>query len=173
MVDKAPQTRIVYGDIGDSLVFIGEETAHDFVQLHKALEAKTWGEFKAKAPSDWYEDAVERLKDQVMDELYEDDESDPNKEPSFEEPAAEKRFDADEIPGYADSDWPDWPHGNMGLWVPDEVQHKFGRMESNFPFGEFLILSSEYEDEIVSAMRDHGYDCVRDDDLVWKASFGG
>ncbi|MDP9476105.1 MAG: hypothetical protein M3R38_10555 [Actinomycetota bacterium] len=170
---EARRTRVLYGDAGDRLVFIGEEEARDFVRLHEAMQAKTWGEFKAKAPSDWYEAAVERLKEQMMDELYEDEGSDPIEGQTFEEPAAEERFDADEIPGHADGDWPEWPHGNLESWIPDEVQERFGTMVSNFPFGDYLELLPEHEDEIVRAMQGHGYDCVRDDDLVWKACYGG
>ena len=165
MVDKAPHTRLVYSEIQDGLVFIDEGEAHDLVQLHRALgKARTWGEFKAQAPSHWYEDAVERLKEQMLDEMEDARDDD------YEEPAAEKGFDAEDIPGHADGDWPDWPQGNMERWVPDEVQDRFGSMKPTAISGDFLQLSPEHEDEIVSAMQRHGYDCVRDDDLVWEAS---
>lgn len=173
MVDNKSPIPVVYGDVGDTLVFIEEETAHDFARLHEAMEAKTWGEFKAKAPRGWYEDAVERLEERMMDEAYEDDEPDPTEERRFEEPAAEKGFDPDEIPGHADGDWPEWPAGNMASWLPPDVQRRFGSMQSNFPFGDFLTLPPEHEGEIVSAMRGHGYRCVRDDELVWEACYGG
>lgn len=38
MVDKAPRTRLAYGDVQDGLVFIDEGEAHDLVQLHRALQ---------------------------------------------------------------------------------------------------------------------------------------
>ena len=171
---EAPRTRLVYGDVQDSLVFIDEEEARDLVQLHRALgRARTWGEFKAQAPSHWYEDAVERLKEQFLDELqYEDDESDSTEEPTFEEPAPEQAFDAEEIPGHVDGEWPGFPHVSMGSWVPDEVQDRFGSMTHSWGLDAtyWIVLAPEHEEEIVSVMREHGYDCVRDDDLVWEAS---
>ncbi len=173
MAETTPRTRVVYGDAGECLVFIEEGAAHDFVRLHRALEAGTWGEFRARAPAHWYEDAVGRLEEQAMEELHADEGPDPVGGRTFEEPAAEKRFDADEIPGHTDSDWPGWPQGDMGSWMPDEVRRRFGKVVSNFSFGDFLQLPPEHEDEIVSVMRDHGYDCVRDDDLVWAACYGG
>lgn len=105
----------------------------------------------------------------MLDEV-EDDEFDPTEEHTFEEPVAEKGFDAEDIPGHADGDWPDWPQGNMEHWVPQEVQNEFGSMKPTAVSGDFLQLDPLDEDEIVSAMREHGYDCVRDEDLVWEAS---
>ena len=163
--DETPHTRLVYGDVQDGLVFVDEEEAHDLARLHRALErAKTWGEFRAQAPPRWYEAAVERLREQVLDEG-EDDEDD-----AHEEPSPEQGFDAEEIPGHLEGDWPGFPHMSMEYWVPGEVQDRFGSMVPTAISGDFLQLSPEHEDEIVSAMRRHGYECVRDDDLVWKAS---
>lgn len=173
MADTTPRTQVVYGDAGECLVFIEEGAAHDFVRLHRAMEARTWGEFRSRAPAYWYEDAVGRLEEQTMEDLQEDQGSDPAGGQAFEELAAEKRFDADEISGHADSDWPTWPQGEMESWMPDEVRRRFGNMVSNFPFGDFLQLPLEHEHEIVAVMRDHGYDCVRGDDLVWAACYGG
>jgi len=173
MTYTTPPTRVVYSDAGDHLVFIEESEAHDFVRLHGSMQAGTWGEFKAQAPAYWYEDAVERLEEQMMEEIHQDEESDPAGRQTFEGPAAEKRFDADEIPGHAGGNWPGWPQGDMESWMPDEIQRRFGTMVSNFPFVDFLQLPLEHEDEIISAMRDHGYDCLRDDNLVWAACYGG
>ena len=171
---EKPRTRLVYGEVQDGLVFIDEEEARDLRQLHRALgRAKTWGEFKAQAPSHWYEDAVERLKEQFLDELYyEDEESNSTEEPTFEEPAAEKRFDVEEIPGHVDGEWPGFPHVSMGSWLPGEVEDSFGSMTHSWgpDQSSWVVLAPDKEDQIVSAMRRHGYDCVRDDDLVWEAS---
>ncbi len=163
---ETPRARLVYGDVQDGLVFIDEEEAHDLVQLHRALDrARTWGEFRAQAPSHWYDSAVERLKEQWLDEI-EDDEDD-----AYEGPAAEQEFDAARIPGHTDGEWPTYPHVSMGSWVPDEVQDRFGSMTHSWGPDQsyWIVLAPEEEDQIVAAMREHGYDCVRDDDLVWEA----
>lgn len=166
MVDKAPRTQLVYGDVQDGLVFIDEGEAHDLVQLHRALgRARTWGEFKAQAPSHWYDSAVEHLKEQLLDEI-ENDEDD-----VYEEPAAEQKFDAAEIPGHMDGEWPGFPHVSMGSWVPEEVQDRFGSMTHSWGLDAiyWTVLTPDKEEQIVSAMQRHGYDCVRDDELVWEA----
>lgn len=167
MPQGTPRTRLVYGEVQDGLVFIDEEKAHDLVQLHRALgRAKTWGEFKAQAPSHWYEDVVERWREQMLDET-EDDGDD-----THEEPAAEQEFDAAEIPGHMEGDWPGFPHVSMGSWLPGEVEDSFGSMTHSWgpDQSSWVVLAPDKEDQIVSAMRRHGYDCVRDDDLVWEAS---
>ncbi len=164
---EASRTRLVYGEIQDGLVFIDEGEAHDLVQLHRALgKARTWGEFKAQAPSHWYEDAVERLKEQLLDEI-EDEKND-----AYEEPGAEQRFDAADIPGHVDGEWPGFAHVSMGNWVPDEVQDEFGSMTHSWSLDAiyWIVLAPDKEDQIVSAMQRYGYDCVRDDDLVWEAN---
>lgn len=164
---ETPRARLVYGDVQDGLVFIDEEEARDLARLHGALNrAKTWGEFRAQAPPHWYEDAVERLGEQMQDEI-EDAEDD-----AYEEPASEQVFAAEEIPGYVDGEWPGFPHVSMGSWLPDEVRDRFGTMTHSWGPDEsyWIVLAPESEDQIVAAMRRHGYECVRDDGLVWKAS---
>ncbi len=44
---------LVYGEINDGLVFMGEQKAHEHVAIHGALEsASTWGELRDKLPGD-------------------------------------------------------------------------------------------------------------------------
>jgi hypothetical protein len=160
------RTRVVYGNTGESLVFINEEEAHDLVQLHRALgRAGTWGEFRAQAPPHWYEDAVERLHERMLDEVEDGGED------AHEEPSPEQRFDAGEIPGHVDGDWPGFPHVSMGDWIPDEVKNEFGSIAHSWGLDgdSWIQLAPDKEAEIISAMRRHGYECVSDDDLVWEA----
>ena len=172
VADRTSRMRLVYSDVQDGLVFIVEEEARNLAQLHRALgRARTWGEFQALAPAHWYEDAVERLQERMLEEV-EDGGDD-----AHEEPAAEQRFDAEEIPGHADGEWPGFPHVSMGDWLP-EGRSRRSSAAWRIP-GVWMRTpgsSSRRTKRPKSSppchlrMRRHGYECVRDDDLVWEAS---
>lgn len=154
-------TELAYGNIADNLVFIPKEEALEMARLHEALQtATTWGQFRSRAPEDGYRDALERLTENEEKEKGEE----------MEEPNPEARFDAERIGGFGDGDWPGWPAQQMEYWVPDEVQDRFGSMKPTAISGDFLDLPPENEAEIVAAMERHGYKCLKDEDLVWKAS---
>ena len=135
-------------------MFLPYEEAVRLARLHEALQtSSTWGEFKAKAPQDAYEETLELL--------YEGER---------QEPDPESDFAAEEIPGYEEADWPSWPAQAMLAWVPKSVQERFGCVERSAISGDSLLLPPERESEIVSAMEADGYACFRDDALVRKAS---
>lgn len=87
-----------------------------------------------------------------------------------QEPDPGSDFFAERIPGYEDGDWPSWPARAMLHWVPKYIQERFGSTEPSAISGDSLLLATEKEDEIVSAMEVHGYACLRDHALVEKAN---
>jgi hypothetical protein len=148
---------IVIGTVendGLEVVMIPQHEAMSLARLHHAMDrATTWGEFKRLAPPEHYEDAVRRWMDS-------------NEE---EEPAADQPFDAYDIPGRGDGDWPSWPAQDMLAWVPDEIQARFGRSQASVLNGSWLSLPGESIDEIAAAMKRLGYRCRRDDALIARA----
>ena len=136
------------------VVMIPQDEAESLARLHHAMDtAATWGEFKRLAPREHYEDALSRWRDS-------------NEE---EEPAPDQPFDAFDIPGRGDGDWPAWPAQDMLAWVPEEIQTRFGRSQASVLNGPWLSLRGEALDEIVAAMERLGYRCRRDDGLIARA----
>lgn len=144
---------LVYGEINDGLVFMGEQKAHEHVAIHGALEsASTWGELRDKLPGDAHPQMLALL-DGGDDELPDDADV----------------FDAGEFGPYADGDWPPWPAQRMLDWVPDRVR-ALGSSEPSVINGDFLELDPALEHKLVEVFADEGFTCRRDDALVRRAS---
>src|SRR5690348_4424211 len=92
------------------------------VALFGALNSsRTWGEFKQAIPTDAYQEVVELMREQAEEEL-----EDSKELADGWEPDAEAAFDAEEIPGFADGDWPQWPALQALEWVPLSIQRNYG-----------------------------------------------
>jgi hypothetical protein len=136
------------------VVMILQEEAEGLARLHHALRsATTWGEFKRLAPPVHYLDALNRWMESAEEE----------------EPAPEVPFDASDIPGRDDGDWPAWPAQDMLAWVPGEVQARFGRSQASVLNGAWLSLPGDSIDGIAAEMTRLGYRCRRDDGLIARA----
>ncbi len=149
------QRQLVYGLAGDkSLVFMPEHAARELAELRTLLPvARTWGEFRAGISDARWRRIVEPL------------EGDGEPVP---EPAAP--FDAAQIWGYEDGDWPEWPAQQMLEWMPVELQQRFGDIEDSVLNGPCLQLEPTREREIVQALHAASFTCRRDDAMIRKAS---
>jgi hypothetical protein len=136
------------------LVFIPEDRARELRDLREGLwEAKTWGQLRSRISQRRWEEVVTLSR-------REDEQS-----PKDEDP-----FDADQIGGYADGDWPEWPAQQMLYWMPPEIRDRCGEVwTSNFN-GDALMISADDASEVLAALSEAGYVCVNDADLVAKAS---
>lgn len=148
--------RVVVGldDMGGALC-MKLEVAEAMANLMAALrQSRTWGEFRARAPEPYLSQAVER-----MEETYE------------EAVADETPFDASEIPGHIDGDWPPWPHQDMIRWVPDSVR-ELGWISDSVHNGPFLHIPAHWVEEVVAYMRECGFEVQRSDELIQTAALG-
>ena len=82
---------------------------------------------------------------------------------------SEDAFDAIDIPGYEDGDWPLWPLQEMLDWMPKDIQQRFGKVVPSAVNGDCLELISEKADEIVKALESRGFSCAEDESLVMRA----
>ena len=119
------------------------------------------GGFKQAMPAGSYQHVVELMRE---------DSSDDEELPDHWEPDGETAFDAEQIPGFADGDWPEWPAQAALEWVPQDIQHRFGVEGTSLFSGDYLKLDSEQEPAIVAAFVEHGYTCSRDDTLLLRAN---
>lgn len=146
---------IVYGNRHGDLIFIPKDLAEDLATLHFALEtSKTWGEFKANAPDQMYEEVIALVNDDDNPEVL---------------PQPEETFDSASIPGYADGDWPLWPRQYMLEWIPKDIQVRFSRILDSVLNGEYLQFDPENTQEIVELLEKHGYSCSEDLPLIESA----
>lgn len=159
-----PVRDLVYGPIDEYLVFMPRTEADRLISVRGALyRARTWAELKQALPADTYHQVVELLREQT-EELDDGEEL-----PDDWEPDAEAEFDAEEIPGFLDGDWPAWPAHEALTWVPRAIQQRYGRKNESILNGDYLELDAAQEQAIVAAFIEHGYTCSRDDMLVQRA----
>jgi len=84
-------------------------------------------------------------------------------------PAAQEPFDADELPGFAEGDWPTWPKQGMLEWLPPSVQ-ELGTVKDTLLTGSFLHLDHDRQDEVIEALAAEGIECREyTEDLVVRA----
>ena len=156
-----PHKDLVYGPIDGYLVFMPRPVADRLIAVRGAVNtSRTWGEFKQAMPAGSYQHVVELMRE---------DSSDDEEFPDHWEPGAEMGFDAEQIPGFADGDWPEWPAQEALEWVPAAIQRRFGVEAASILSGDYLELAIEQESAIVAAFAEQGYTCTRDDTLLLRA----
>jgi len=190
MTTRVDDDVIVYGDIGQSLVFIPKTRAIKLAAIHAALwGSKTWGELHARMPEGEYERVLDMTGDDRMAfaEFLEQERKDRPAltaeearieyralELELRDPEPDGPFEAGNVGPISDGDYPDWPAQEMLDWVPPLIQREYGRRGFSNLNGDLLELPSARTGEIVAALQAHGYQCERGDDLVRRASgYGG
>ena len=141
------QIDIVYrvgGDGYEGVLFALRGDAENLAQTRKALaNSKTWGEFRANLPfGEWEQNLAERF-----------DDVPPDDEP----------FSADEVPGYADGDYPRWLMQAQLDWFPEELLAKYGERQSSVFNGEMLELYADKAEEIAAELRAMGHTVEKTD----------
>jgi len=137
----------------NGLVVVPLDEARRLAALNRALETcGTWGEFLRAVAAD---PATLGYLEQAYD---------------GELPEPSEAFDADDVPGFADGDWPTWPKRGMLEWLPGSVQ-ALGTIERTSMNGDFLQLEERLSDEVIEALAAEGIESYEDpDDLVTTAS---
>jgi hypothetical protein len=184
--DRSGPRPVVYGEIDGYLVFIPQARAHELASIHEALRfSETWDDFRSVISAEEYARILKRLGGSTFEEfLRSEREMDPRitEEEAREAyldlsigerlPEMDDPFSMDDIPGASDGDYPSWPARAMLSWVPESIRHSFGRVENSVINGDFLTFDPASAKTLVEAFEREGYHCVRDDDLVRRASEG-
>lgn len=113
----------------------------------------TWGAARNDLKSSRWEEIVEKYADFEIDI-----------------PSDDEAFDLDDIPGFADGDWPEWPAQLMLEFVPGSIAEKYGRKVDSVLNGQFLEFDAADEEVIVAEMNAAGFTCTRNDSIVATAS---
>jgi hypothetical protein len=167
------RTELVYGEGGEGLLFLEKEYALDIARFREALtRASTWGELKSRVSDERYRETVDKWVESEHDRLLYEGDLEDNDEPKVPRPDADDAFDAEEIWGYSDGDWPEFAPRMMGTWVDEEIIEEHGFYVYPTLNAEYPMIGFDNEEKVVSLLEERGYLCIRDDDLVWKAIWG-
>lgn len=133
---------IVYrvgGDGFEGPLFARRQDAEDVAQIRKALHhSKTWGEFRSALPACEWENNLQDLFDEI--------------------PADDEPFTADDVPGHADGDYPQWLMQTQLDWFPRELIKKHGGDVATSVFnGEMLELPADKAEQIAEDLRALGH----------------
>lgn len=146
-------THLVWGEINNEAVFGPAALVKELGALRMAIgSAETWGKFRTQV-------STERMREIValMENV----------------PADDAAFAADELPGFADGDWPEWLHQEMLGWMPQDLITRFGTVEDSVLNGQFLSLPKEVGETVAHELELRGWSCLRDDDAVSLAAGWG
>lgn len=143
------ESNVVYGDSkAGFLVFLQGELAELYVAL---ATSDTWGELKARIPSEEYENAFQGMRYGA------------NGVENGVEPLPDEEFCYSDISDYASCDWPPYPLQKMLEWMPKEIQQQYGTVSGTMFDGDQLIIEPEQKAGVVKALEERGYICIEDD----------
>ncbi len=137
---------IVYrvgGDGFESVLFADRTSAEYVAQIRKALyQSKTWGEFRRNLPEgEWENTFVDWLE---------------------EAPQDDEPFTADDAPGHADGDYPEWLRQSQLDWFPEDMIDKYnGEVGTSVLNGPMLDLPADKAEEIADELRKRGHTVER------------
>ena len=145
-----PGDELIYGALGDT-EFGAVVPRRYSTQLEAQLTANTWGELRARVPAN--------LAREVAEMRAGAEDGDPP-------PSDDERYDPQDIFGWGDGDYPDWPQQRMLDFLPDDLIERYGAEETSVHNGEFFELPVEHLDALAKDLEERGYRCTRDDRLV-------
>ena len=150
-----PGERLVYGVIAGMPhgVVMPEREAE---RVRVLLTARTWGELRSAIDAGEVARIAERYPL-----------ADPESEPGDDQP-----FIKENVHGWHDLDWPDWPQQRMGDWLPADLLAEFIRPGTSAVSGEYLALPAARVDELAERLEARGHPCRRDDALITLVSRG-
>jgi len=141
----------------ESLVFAPPKVAEYNSAIHHALEATTWGEFKALIPPEEYKQLLERVRAGELDRY-----NDEGELPSDDDP-----FDPDLwFPGFSDGDYPSWLQARQAEWLLEPILKRFAEHKTSVLNGDFWIIDPVCEKDMVEELRREGFRVTRRDDLT-------
>lgn len=141
---SVPTSTFVFGIVDDDLIVMPLDEAHRLATLNDALEhAITWEEFLRDIGTD--ADTLAYLADSLGPDL----------------PAGDEAFAPDDIPGFAEGDWPVWPQRRMMTWLPGSVL-TLGSIHQTLLNGPYLQLDEASQELVISTLRRAGFECFPD-----------
>lgn len=148
----AEKEDLVYGETLPGWAVIPKVDAVYWAGVNDAIESGSWDQLKAAVDKDGRGD---------FDDWFVDWSPEPG----------ERFDDPDDIPGYADGDYPPMIGQLMLEWLPDELTGEYGEYESTTLNGDRLYIEElEEVERLADELRSLGYQVGRDDELMRRAT---
>lgn len=141
---------LVYGgDEANGLVVIPRAEALRLATVVRAVgRATTWGQLRSMLPAGEWEEIVD----------------------TTEPPGDDDPFSPDDLPGWNDGDYPDWPQRRALQWMPTEIIDAIGDIADSRLNGEFIQIATDKEEQLLALFKARGVRIERDDELAMGAS---
>jgi hypothetical protein len=131
------------------VVVATEDRAHYIARLHNALRtSRTWAEFRAAVPKQEYSKILAILDD--------------NGEPR---PKGADNFDAEQVPGWSDGDYPPWLQKEMSQLLPRSLLEKVGTLQETAINGSYWHIPAERIPEMIQHLAELGFHVTEADAL--------
>lgn len=123
------------------VVVATEARAHYIARLHNALRtSRTWAEFRAAVPKQEYSEILATL-DRIG-------------EPR---PKDTDKFDAEQVPGRSDGDYPPWLQKEMSQLLPRSLLEKVGTPQQTAVNGSYWHIPPEHIPEMIRRLTELGF----------------
>jgi hypothetical protein len=144
-----PGEELVYGQMGDTDrgVVIPRRYAD---QLRIQLEAKTWGELRAGLPVDVVEEMLEGRPGAA----------------GTDSPPDDAPYAPEQMFGWDDADFPDWPQQRMLDWVPEDLLERHIGANTSVLNGDYADATLDDVEALVRDLEALGFSSARDDRLI-------
>ena len=180
-------TDLVYGIVGDRLVFVTRSRAEQGAALRRVLSqaGQLWGNLRAGLGLGRYEAMLHEMRERGAVDFPEfchrerengSGLADAGLRAAYDRLPVGQRLpwnhdplDPADVPGVKDLVWEPFLQQEMLDWVPARIQQEFGRVEDTFTDGDFLAFGEADEAGLVAAFAEEGFTCVRDQALVDRA----
>lgn len=166
-------------EINETLIILPRAVLEHLRDLAGALSSQTWGELRESTSSETYAEVLGQAGYGSAEEFLAKLEVGRPVSGAREEalrvfmekqgedlPSDNTPFRPDDIPSYADGDFPPSPQLLMMDHVPVDVIEQYGRLNDTNFNGTFLHLEPSDRAPIISVLEADGYKCVPDQDLV-------
>lgn len=173
----------MYGELNDSLVFARRKDLNRLCACRYAISnAKTWGEFRKLAGHRTYKELIHLILwdshrklnfamfHKELLKTRPDIDLDCARKEFLEMPIGERlpedgdTFNSGDTP-IDDGDWPGPANQESETWIPHNIQKNFGSRD----YQGYLTFDCD-ERRLLAAFKQAGFRCVRDDDLINRAS---
>lgn len=137
--------KLLYRMVGHNggAVFASENRAVVIAQIHCALKAENWGDFRQRMPAAEYE-RVMRVEFNEVEQ---------------ERPADTERFWG--IAGSTEGDYPSWLQPMMDYLLPADLLQRYAVRRDTFTSESYYEIYAEQVEPLAAALRDRGYEVER------------
>ena len=127
------------------------DALHEEAIIGALDEAKTYGEFRRLLPEGEWENVLDRLR---TPEAWEDADEAWYLAEDFD---WNTPFDASDVAGYYDGDYPAWAQASLGAVLPEDLLQKYATVTHSVHNGPYFHIPHASASELIADLRARGY----------------